>query len=151
MKKILITLLLLTSLIGLVRFNRVEASSVDDYYQDVDLSLYGEDFIDMLTPIINDDFVSYSYSQIANILKESDADPNKSGNIICFYTGQSLPSGAWNKEHVWAKSHGFPESGKDAYSDAHHLRPTANSINSSRGNSDFDEVDDTPLDDEDEE
>lgn len=143
MKKILITLLLLTSLIGLVRFNRVEASSVDDYYQDVDLSLYGEDFIDMLTPIINDGFVSYSYSQIANILKESDADPNKPGNIICFYTGQSLPSGAWNKEHVWAKSHGFPESGKDAYSDAHHLRPTANSINSSRGNSDFDEVDES--------
>ncbi|MDE6013498.1 MAG: endonuclease, partial [Anaeroplasmataceae bacterium] len=50
-------------------------------------------------------------------------------------------SGSWNKEHVWAKSHGFGTESWDPYSDAHHLRPTLNSINSSRSNSDFGELD----------
>lgn len=113
---------------------------VTTYYQDVDMSLNGEAFIDMLTPIINDGFKGHSYSYNNTVLAESDADPNNPGKIICFYTGQSLSSGSWNKEHVWAKSHGFSSESKDAYSDAHHLRPTLNSINSSRGNSDFDEV-----------
>ena len=45
---------------------------------------------------------------------------------------------AWNREHVWAKSHGFPDSSQYAYTDLHHLRPADVSVNSSRGNKDFD-------------
>ena len=36
---------------------------------------------------------------------------------------------------------GFPSEGATPYSDAHHLRPTQNLINSYRANSDFGEVD----------
>lgn len=110
------------------------------YYNNVDTSLTGENFRRMLSPIISKGYVKHSYSANNEVLKYTDPDPKGNGNIICLYTGQSLASGSWNKEHVWAKSHGFPGSSTDPYSDAHHLRPTLNSINSSRGNSDFGEV-----------
>lgn len=107
------------------------------YYDKVDLSLTGNAFKNSLYDIISVGHVRTPYgSQTNSILQKSDPDPNKSGYIICLYTGQSLSSG-WNKEHVWAKSHGFPESSTEPYCDLHHLRPTLSSINSSRSNSDF--------------
>lgn len=116
-----------------------KADIVGEYYKDVNLNLQGQNFIDQLTPIINKGFKSHSYDKAKEVLAKSDQDPNNKNNIICFYTGQSL-SGGWNREHVWAKSHGFPQSSKHAYSDSHHLRPTLISINSTRGNKDFAEV-----------
>ena len=110
------------------------------YYNDVDTSLSGENFRRMLSPIISKGYTKHSYSANNEVLKYTDPDPKGNGNIICLYTGQSLASGSWNKEHVWAKSHGFPTESWDPYSDAHHLRPTQNAINSSRSNSDFGEV-----------
>jgi endonuclease I len=86
-----------------------------------------------------------TYSGLSNVFKKSDADPNKSGNIIWFYTGTSVSFssfggnvGATNREHVWPKDAGraFPETSK-AGSDAHHLRPTETQINSIRGNKSF--------------
>ena len=46
----------------------------------------------------------------------------------------------WNREHVWAKSHGnFSNYGElGAYSDAHNLKPCDASVNSARGYKDFD-------------
>lgn len=119
------------------------------YYQNVDTSLSGEDFRRNLSAVISEDYERHAYSggasDVAAILRESDADPSGNGNVICIYSGLSMPSsqtgGAyeWDKEHVWAKSHGFPkESGdmKEAYSDAHNLRPALSSINRSRSNKD---------------
>ena len=40
---------------------------------------------------------------------------------------------------IKAKSHGFPHRNQHAHTDAHHLRPTDRSVNTSRGNRDFDE------------
>ncbi|MCM1131300.1 MAG: endonuclease [Roseburia sp.] len=111
-----------------------------NYYNDVDTTLTGENFRRMLSPIISKGYVKHSYKTNNEVLKYTDPDPSGNGNIICLYTGQSLAYGSWNKEHVWAKSHGFPTESLDPYSDAHHLRPTLNSINSSRSNSDFGEV-----------
>lgn len=111
-----------------------------NYYDDVDTSLTGENFRRMLSPIISKGYVKHSYTTNNEVLKYTDPDPIGNGNIICLYTGQSLAYGSWNKEHVWAKSHGFPTESWDPYSDAHHLRPTQNAINSSRSNSDFGEV-----------
>ena len=44
----------------------------------------------------------------------------------------------WNREHVWAKSHGNFGTTAGAGTDLHHLRATDVSVNSSRGNLDFD-------------
>lgn len=113
------------------------------YYDGLDLNQSASDFKDDLYDIISANYVQHSYKTNNTVLKYTDPDKSNNGNIICFYTGRSLATGSWNKEHVWAKSHGFPESGyssSEPYSDAHHLRPTLNAINSSRGNSDFGEV-----------
>ena len=90
----------------------------------------------------------FSYSQIWDGLGYADEDPANSNNVILLYTGRSEPKtnragmsnsqDAWNREHVWAKSHGFPDSSQYAYTDLHHLRPADVSVNSSRGNKDFD-------------
>lgn len=119
------------------------------YYQNVDLNLQGEDFRRNLSTIISAGYKRFPYSSgstdVADILRESDADPSGNGNVICIYSGLSMPSsqtgGAyeWDKEHVWAKSHGFPkESGvmAAAFSDAHNLRPALASINRARSNND---------------
>ena len=119
------------------------------YYQSVDTSLSGEDFRRNLSAVISAGYERHPYSggsaDVAAILRESDADPSGNGNVICIYTGLSMPSSQtgglyeWDKEHVWAKSHGFPnESGvmKEAYSDAHNLRPALASVNRSRSNKD---------------
>ena len=86
-----------------------------------------------------------SYTQVWSILKESDEDPNNSNNVILLYSGRSQSkntnggnSNDWNREHVWAKSHGGFDTNPPAGTDAHHLRPTDVSVNSSRGNLDFD-------------
>ena len=55
-----------------------------------------------------------------------------------------LPNGTigadFNREHVWAKSHGgFDADSQDGYSDLHHLRPTRPDVNSARWHLDFDE------------
>ncbi|MDE7264362.1 MAG: endonuclease [Anaeroplasmataceae bacterium] len=110
------------------------------YYDDVDTSLTEDDFRRNLSTIISRGYVKHSYSTNNEVLTYTDPDPSGNGKIICLYTGQSLSSGSWNKEHVWAKSHGFGTESWEPYSDAHHLRPTLNSINSSRSNSDFGEV-----------
>lgn len=150
--RIMISFLMLLTLVCLIQIqgNAAPSKYFDEtfytqnipngYYSDVDTSLTGENFRRMLSPIISKGYVKHSYKTNNEVLTYTDPDPSGNGKIICLYTGQSLSSGSWNKEHVWAKSHGFPTESWDPYSDAHHLRPTLNSINSSRGNSDFGEV-----------
>jgi endonuclease I len=91
----------------------------------------------------------HSYKCVWEILKESDQDPNNQNNLILIYIGRSQPkfrqdsgtgdNDAWNREHIWAKSHGFRQKSQHAYTDAHHLRPSDKTVNSARGNKDFDE------------
>ena len=87
-----------------------------------------------------------SYDYLKTLYKTSDSDPNKSGNIIWFYTGTSASyngslgssSGTTNREHVWAKTGGStfePEAGPG--SDGHHLRPTEALLNNARSNYGF--------------
>lgn len=93
--------------------------------------------------------VRMSYSAVWEALKYTDEDPTNTANVILLYTGRSQAktynastnssdSDAWNREHVWAKSHGFPDEGQWGYTDIHHLRPADVSVNSTRGNKDFD-------------
>lgn len=86
-----------------------------------------------------------SSTDIWDIIKESDRDPDNSENVILFYTGWSV-NGAqeyndntgWNREHVWAKSHGAFDTGDVPGKDAHNLRPTDISVNSKRDSRWFD-------------
>ena len=81
-----------------------------------------------------------SYESCKQHLQNTDADPNDSGNIILIYkqssVNESWDSGeTWNREHVWAASYGLYDS--DAYSDLHNLKPADPSVNSSKGNKNF--------------
>ncbi|MFC4654548.1 endonuclease [Rheinheimera marina] len=89
-----------------------------------------------------------SYAEVWTALEYTDEDPANSNNVILLYTGRSQAKSfragasnsqdAWNREHVWAKSHGFPNESQYGYTDIHHLRPADVSVNSARGNKDFD-------------
>ena len=92
-----------------------------------------------------DDHQEYSYSFAKTALQKTDEDPNNPNNIILFYTGRSQAkttynsgNDGWNREHVWAKSHGGFGDNPPAGTDLHHLRPTDMTVNSIRGNLDFD-------------
>ena len=66
-----------------------------------------------LHTIISANVSKISYSAVWNALKVTDQDPNNSSNVILLYSGVSRSKslnggdvGDWNREHVWAKSHG---------------------------------------------
>lgn len=125
-----------------------------DYYNGTN-GLEGDDLKAALYEIIRN-HTELEYGTIKNVIRQADEDPNDSGNVILMYTGNSIgkfdfasdPSNPqnfdfWNREHVWAKSHGdFGPDGnygeRGANTDAHHLRPVDMTVNSSRSNKDFD-------------
>ncbi|MEK4131124.1 endonuclease [Solibacillus sp. FSL W8-0474] len=113
-------------------------------YYDAAYGKTGEALKTALHNII-DDHTEISYSNVWTALRETDEDPYNPNNVILLYTGRSqseLTNGGnandWNREHVWAKSHGDFGTSMGAGTDLHHLRPTDASVNSSRSNLDFD-------------
>lgn len=109
------------------------------YYNGTE-NLYGEDLKAALNDII-DGHIQCSYDACWEALKETDKDPSNPDNVILLYTGWSVTNAGyptWNREHVWAKSHGDFGTTMGPGTDLHHLRPTDPSVNSSRGNKDFD-------------
>ena len=76
---------------------------------------------------------SVSYSSLPDYWEYTDSAAGASGKVIAFYTDSKTSIGSINREHVWPKSHAsFKE--KNGGCDLHHLRPTFNNVNSSRGN-----------------
>ena len=114
-------------------------------YYDEALGLNGEELKEALHDII-DNHDEPSYNDLRDfILKASDEDPENPNNVILLYSGISRPKsmfggniGDWNREHVWAKSHGDFGNNPPSGTDAHHIRPTDVQVNSTRGNLDFD-------------
>ena len=99
-----------------------------------------------LHTIISTGDTQLSYDAVWNALKVTDRDPADSSRVICLYSGFSLPASdngggvdQWNREHVWAKSHGDFGTATGPGTDLHHLRPEDVTVNSARGNFDFDE------------
>lgn len=99
-----------------------------------------------------DDHNTYPYSStntdVWDILKESDRDPNNPNNVILFYSGWSVDAdqeynsgSGWSREHVWAKSRGDFGLTQGPGTDAHHLRPADITVNSARNSRWFDEAD----------
>jgi len=114
-------------------------------YYDEAVGLTGEELKGALHDII-DNHDEPSYEDLRDfILKESDEDPDNPNNVILLYSGISRPksmfgggTGDWNREHVWAKSHGDFGNNPPSGTDAHHIRPSDVQVNSLRGNLDFD-------------
>ncbi|MFI7414795.1 endonuclease I family protein [Streptomyces sp. NPDC049627] len=86
-----------------------------------------------------------SYSALWEALKVTDQDPNNSNNVKLLYSGISRSKslnggdvGDWNREHVWAISHGDLTTSTGPGTDLHHIRPEDVTVNSIRGNKDFD-------------
>lgn len=115
----------------------------DDYYEDA-IGKEGQNLKAALHTIISD-HKQLSYAEAWDALRKTDEDPNNLNNVILFYSGESRSKdrnggnvGDWNREHVWAKSHGNFGTSKGPGTDIHHLRPTDVQVNSARGNLDFD-------------
>jgi len=132
-----------------------------DYYAGLD-NLTGQALKDALHQRIKGQTVYPYFADslslgVGELLCDLDADPAIPGNVILFYTGRSQPaqwadhgdrfdyaaygipqSDTWNREHLWAKSHGFSEMTDIAYTDVHHLRLADRSVNGSKGAKDFD-------------
>ncbi|WP_256107907.1 endonuclease I family protein [Streptomyces sp. ODS05-4] len=127
------------------------AAALDDsYYQDA-LGKSGAELKSALHTIVSEQ-TTLSYDEVWEALKTTDEDPADPSRVMLIYSGRSQAkdahgSGAddWNREHVWAKSHGDFGTAAGPGTDIHHLRPEDASVNSARGNLDFDEGGD-PVD-----
>ncbi|MBS3766614.1 MAG: endonuclease [Candidatus Cloacimonetes bacterium] len=133
----------------------------EDYYKKAK-GLSGEQLKSALHNIIKD-HKKYPYFSdtvgVGEMMMVLDEDPDNQENIILFYTNRSQPKkytdwgddfnymqeysipheDAWNREHTWPKSHGFPDRIADtAYTDIHHLRPSDRSVNGAKGAKGFD-------------
>ncbi|MEB2356242.1 endonuclease [Bacillus pumilus] len=118
-------------------------SQIDSYYQTAN-GKSGPALKKALHDII-DDHKQLSYSQVWDALKKTDEDPKNPNNVLLLYSGVSRSKqanggnvGQWNREHVWAKSHGNFGTSQGPGTDLHHLRATDVQTNSTRGNLDFD-------------
>ena len=122
------------------------------YYNSIDDSKSGSALLaDLQTLMFSTHKYYCSYGDIRSKFVYSDKDPNKSGNIICFYTHDSI-NGTWdqgttyNREHVWPKASSgglYNNMGSDhnkyvgAGSDLHHIRPAKTEVNEGRGSQKF--------------
>ena len=116
-----------------------------NYYDGISTTATGLTLLGELRELIvstHDTYTSYSDCGGGSTkLAKTDYDPNNKSNILLFYSRASVSNNSsnFNREHVWPKSTGLWEtSGGGA--DMHHIRPTKNNINSSRGNLEFGEV-----------
>ena len=99
----------------------------------------------------------FTYDEVYSIIAKTDQDPYDTMNVVLLYTGRSMNRNykdhggryeykmhgytyqdAWNREHVWPKSFGFPNEKDTAFTDLHHIRPADRTINSNRNNRSFD-------------
>ncbi|MGS0972813.1 MAG: endonuclease [Candidatus Izemoplasmataceae bacterium] len=146
------------------------------YYSDIE-GLTGEALKDALNDIITG-HTEYPYTDddtdVWDILRDADEDPDNPNNVMTFYSGISLPKDCqdtntppefctmeingemdtyeWNREHIWSKSRGDFSNASDlgAYTDTHHLvaaERTMNSIKNNRMYEDCHDGDDTNIED----
>lgn len=80
-----------------------------------------------------------SSTDVWDILKITDQDPNNPDNVLLIYTNWSTNAAqeynngnGWEREHVWAKVHGGFGTDPPAGTDVHHIRPINGNVNSAR-------------------
>jgi endonuclease I len=146
-------------------YSEISNDFPDNYYSNLN-GLSGQDLIVAIQAIISDNELvrAHSYSDIKDILKQADVNPENSNQVWLVYTEQgrskidfqttSSSTGKWNREHTYPRSRGgFNSIGADSYadgidaywqtdidslrhanSDAHGIRASDGPENSSRGN-----------------
>jgi endonuclease I len=138
------------------------------YYDGID-GLTGETLKKALHDIVSG-HTEYPYTStktdVWDILRDADEDPNNPDNIIAFYTGLSIPKDCqdtvhppefcqmeaygemktveWNREHIWSKSRGDFSDPSDlgAHTDTHHLVAAERVMNSTKNNRFFEDCHD---------
>lgn len=90
-----------------------------------------------------------TYRQVWDALIELDAVPGHPEMVRLIYTRREEPAAhrdhgqndadSWNREHLWPKSHGFPDQPNPAYTDLNNLRPEDRSVNTARNDRDYDD------------
>ncbi|TQV73830.1 PKD domain-containing protein [Aliikangiella marina] len=101
---------------------------------------------------IIDDHTRYPYTSSStdtwDILESADENPDDPSSVITLYRNASYVKfgggvGAYNREHSWPKSYGFPDDNSDnyPYTDAHHLFIADAGYNSTRSNKPFADCD----------
>jgi len=113
-------------------------------YYDPAVGLTGSALKATLNDIIQD-HIEFPYTSsntdVWDILKETDRDTVNPSNVILLYSGWTMNAAAeynvgsgWNREHVWAKSHGDFGTAIGPGTDVHAIRPCDISVNSARNN-----------------
>lgn len=147
-------ILFLLSVFAVFALPALAQTTTEDYYADATGKTGGE--LKTALHFIIHDHTELPYTSkeaddeynVWEALKITDEDPDNSDNVLLIYTGRSEAkanqddgSGGdlWNREHIWAKSHGDFGTDRGAGTDIHHLRPCDASVNSSRSNLFFDD------------
>lgn len=123
-----------------------------DYYDALDRS--SEASLRESLHLIIDDHTRIPYTADAvdtwDVIASADEDPLDSGRVLTIYKNASYEKifggrGAYNREHSWPKSYGFPDdrSSNYPYTDLHALFAADSSYNSSRSNLPFGTCDET--------
>ena len=121
----------------------IKAEIPANYYQTAN-GKSGQELKEALYQIIKG-HQAYSYTQVWDILKVTDRDPNNANRVIGIHSGFSMLASdhsnndGWNREHVWAKSRGDFGTATGPGTDVHHLRASDISTNGARGNKHFGE------------
>ncbi|MBG43872.1 MAG: hypothetical protein CL530_07875 [Aequorivita sp.] len=129
------------------------------YYNDVDLSLTGQDLYFALQQKIENASSSFNYGDTRDSMKITDEDPENNNNVLLLYgyddsgsctTDRSRnkndyggSSCQYNREHTFARSNANPSMGNvdngttGIGADPHNIRPTDQQMNNNRGNKKF--------------
>ena len=134
----------------------INAQSIPTYYSNVNLDLNGIPLkTELSNKITNTHTYTLTYTEVWDVLKESDLNPTDNQNVWLIYgwndTNTDITddlnrskednggnTGDWNREHTFAKSLGEPNLGTSGPgADAHNLRASDVQRNGSRGNKKF--------------
>ena len=143
------------------------SSLIPNGYYNKTKNLSGEELKATLNDIISEhDEFSYTSEKtdVWDILRVADEDPNNNDNIIMFYTGISHPKECqdtkyppefcavdlygeeklteWNREHIWSKSRGDFGTKRGAGTDTHHIVAAERAMNSTKNNRIFQDCND---------
>ncbi|WP_114492156.1 endonuclease [Candidatus Ulvibacter alkanivorans] len=129
------------------------------YYDDVDLSLTGQDLYDELQAKIDISNNTFTYGDVRDVVKITDEDPSNANNLLLIYgyddngsctTDRSRDKDdfgggtcEYNREHVFSRSNANPSMGSvnnnttGIGADPHNLRPSDQQMNNNRGSKKF--------------
>jgi endonuclease I len=129
------------------------------YYNDVDLTLTGQDLYFELQSKISVASSTFTYGDVRDSVKFTDEDTSNSSNVLLIYghdnsgscttdrsRNKNLFGGGnceYNREHVFSRSNANPDMGNvdngttGIGADPHNLRPSDQQMNNNRGNKKF--------------